>query len=763
MARSRDIRRLTPAATVRLINSTPLGTVVSAATLKKHRDAAGLRIGDEKTVDLPRYAAWLVTELERVEAERSRSAERYVDARRRQAERNRAATKASQDIAPIPDVQDIPRREAAGESLRTFCETYFKATFYLPWSPDHLRVIQRLEEAIKEGGLLAFAMPRGSGKTSLARCAALWAVLYGLLDFVTLIAGSKDCAKKLHKPILTMFLEDPLLLADFPEAVYPFRRLENSSKRQKQQHVGGHLTQLHWSDEELVFPTVPGEYLPAKLREAGFTASPSAGSVITTTSLDANLRGLHHAKPDGTIIRPSLVLLDDPQTRESARSAEQTRHRLSLLHGDVLGLAGPGQTLSALVTCTVMYEGDLADTLLDPAKSPEWRSERTRLMHGWPEDDKAWDEYAKIRRSKGQKAATAYYKRRRKRMDAGAKPAWPERFDRKKGEISAIQHAVNLFLRYGPEQFASELQNQPQAEQLGDKVLTIDEVCAKANKRRKGEVPPTATHLTAFVDIQDRILFWLVAAWGEDFTGHIVDYGTWPEQRRSTFNAASPPHTLRRKYPGKGVDGAIQAGLEEIVESLLAREFKRGKMLMRIERLLIDMGHKSHIGGEVRRLVGNSAVVLAKGVGIRASRKPIREYARRPGEVLGHYWYQPNVIRTGQFPHVLTDVNYWKTFVTDGLATAAGDRGCISIFGKPEQHRLLAEHLARSERSVEVTGPYGTVREWSPYPTKPDNHWFDCLVGCAAAASMVGVKAAGEAAATPRRKRYTQDDFRRRS
>jgi hypothetical protein len=24
-------------------------------------------------------------------------------------------------------------------------------------------------------------------------------------------------------------------------------------------------------------------------------------------------------------------------------------------------------------------------------------------------------------------------------------------------------------------------------------------------------------------------------------------------------------------------------------------------------------------------------------------------------------------------------------------------------------------------------------------PTRPDNHWLDCLVGCAAAASMLGV------------------------
>jgi len=70
--------------------------------------------------------------------------------------------------------------------------------------------------------------------------------------------------------------------------------------------------------------------------------------------------------------------------------------------------------------------------------------------------------------------------------------------------------------------------------------------------------------------------------------------------------------------------------------------------------------------------------------------------------------------------------------------------------------------VARSERWVEVTGTGGAVREWSPLPTRPDNHWFDSLVGCAAAATMVGVKAPAEAAAGRQRKRYTQDDLRRK-
>ena len=218
-----------------------------------------------------------------------------------------------------------------------------------------------------------------------------------------------------------------------------------------------------------------------------------------------------------------------------------------------------------------------------------------------------------------------------------------------------------------------------------------------------------------FVDVHDRLLFYAVCAWEETFTGYVIDYGTFPEQRRSAFTLADATRTLGRAFPGAGVDGAIQAGLEQLVSAYLGRDWSRGGSLMRIDRLLVDMGYKPGIVADVKQKAGGAAMMLAKGVGIRASRKPIAEYARRPGETIGHYWYIPNVRKTGQFPHVLVDVNYWKRFVHEGLATAAGDRGCISLFGKDgRQHELFAEHVARSEKWVEVIGPGGVVREWSP-------------------------------------------------
>jgi len=161
---------------------------------------------------------------------------------------------------------------------------------------------------------------------------------------------------------------------------------------------------------------------------------------------------------------------------------------------------------------------------------------------------------------------------------------------------------------------------------------------------------------------------------------------------------------------------------------------------------------------------GGAVMMLSKGIGIRASRKPIIEYERRPGEIVGHYWYCPNVSKTEQFPYVLMDVNYWKRTIHDGFTLPLTDRGSLSLFGGDGRlHEMLADHIARSEKWVEMTGPGGTVREWVAMPTRPDNHFFDCLVGCAVAASIAGIKFAGQPIAEKKaRKRYTQDDLRRR-
>ncbi len=754
-----DLTKLTPTQLLRLVNNTPIGAVLSRSRLRRQMDAAALRFGDGKRIHSTRYARWLIAEHDRPRSEPMD----YDQAKARQARRNRAATKAAQDIAPIPDIANMRRRKAACKSLRKFCETYFRSAFFWKWSPHHLKVITKLERAVTDGGLFAFAMPRGGGKTTLARCAAIWAILTGHRKFVCLIGGTRERATGLMDPIKTHMLENPLLLADFPEAVYPLRALENSSKRQKQQHCRGKLTHVHWGDLKLVFPTLSDDELPKGLDE-----NPSGGSIITVTSLDSDFKGQQHTRTDGTVIRPSLVLLDDPQTRQSAQSPKQTKYRMQLLNGDVLGLAGPGERIAAFMPCTKIYENDLSDQMLDRDKNPEWQGECTKMLESLPTNDKHWDKYDEIRkdglrRELTNHPETSYYRRHHKVMDAGAKATWPLRYTRGV-EISAIQHAMNLKLR-NAEAFFAEYQNDPMSEQVADDVVTVQQVIEKTSGRARGAVPLAAGRVTAFIDVHDKLLYFCVVGWEDDFNGYIVDYGAFPDQKRPWFALRDARTTLRMKFPGKGDDGAIMAGLSELVAEMLSKTWPRtGGGLLRIDRLLVDMGYKPEIIGAVKHKVGGETMMLSRGVGIRAGNRPMSQYRRKAGERYGHHWYTPTVRGTQEFPHIAVDVNYWKSYVHQALATPLGETGCVSLYGSDKtNHELFAEHIAGSEFWKETFGYGRTVHEWYQKPNRPDNHWLDCLVGCAAAASFEGVATdAMKSNSLRRRKKYSQKDMKRR-
>jgi hypothetical protein len=153
------------------------------------------------------------------------------------------------------------RRRHGDDDFRFFCETYFADIFHLPWSEDQRRAIRKIEQAVREGGLLALAMRRGSGKTSLCRAAALWAILTGRHKFVYLII---------------------CLMADRPRAVLELMKTEFECNEALLR--GFPQSEIEWHKEKAILPTVPGILLGA---------------------LDA--------RAEGAIIYPTLVICDGLQ------------------------------------------------------------------------------------------------------------------------------------------------------------------------------------------------------------------------------------------------------------------------------------------------------------------------------------------------------------------------------------------------------------------------------------------------------------------
>jgi len=140
-----------------MLNSTPLGEVASDRIVRRHCTRAGYRIGDNKTIDLLRYAAWLV-DVRRQMIVRRRPDSGYEAIKQRARARNIALSLEGRDIGELPAVVNPERKQRAERDFRFFCEQYFPLTFTLPWSADHLKVISKIEQAVLEGGLFAVAI-----------------------------------------------------------------------------------------------------------------------------------------------------------------------------------------------------------------------------------------------------------------------------------------------------------------------------------------------------------------------------------------------------------------------------------------------------------------------------------------------------------------------------------------------------------------------------------------------------------------------------
>ncbi len=671
----------------------------------------------------------------------------YEQHRKKMAQRMRDMRSDGADIGPIPDVADSDRRASCELDLKLFCETYREQAFCLGWSDDHLRVIDRMQQTALRGGLFALAMPRGTGKTTIAITAAMWGLLYGHRAWVCLIGATQPKAKQLLKGIKTELRFNQLLAADFPEVCYPIQALEGKAARATGQTCQGSETNIEWLTEAIRLPAIPG--------------SVAAGGRVSVCGITGDIRGQQETLETGEVVRPDWAILDDPQTRESAKSGSQTDDRLAILNGDVLGLAGPTVKIAGVMPCTVVYRGDMADQTLDTEASAQWHGQRTQLLYGMPSKDamQLWHQYREIQeasyRNGGEgEEATEFYIANRAAMDEGCRAAWPERFN--EDEVSAIQNAMNLFYR-DEEAFWSEYQNQP-IEQQGDAILLSEDDL----KRRVSHLPrftagPDADTITAFVDVQGELLYYAVTAWRNDYLGQVIDYGAWPDQGTTNFRLNQAKRTISGELPGLGFEEKLRGALHRLTAKLCGVSWltEEGAELS-ISRLLIDAnwGVSRDVVYDYCRASSNKAVLYpSHGKYVGAASLPLNAaHIKKAGRKVGAHW---RIDKAKDKPNkfVLYDTNHWKSFLQSRINTDPGQPGSLSLWNDtPRTHATMAKHL-RAEFPVRTEGRGREVDEWKLKPDRPDNHWLDCLVGCCVGASIEGCALPGEVAVSKPEKR----------
>ena len=661
----------------------------------------------------------------------------YAKHRENMAERQRAARAAASEIGPLPAVVDPVRRDRGKNDLRFFCETYRAAAFNLGWSDDHLKILQRIQLTVRDGGLFGLAMPRGSGKTTITVTAALWALLYGHRKWVCLIGATGPKAQTLLTALKTELRFNSLLHADFPDVCWPVQALEGRAARAAGQTLDGNATNITWKNETITLATVPG--------------SKASGGVVTVAGITGDIRGQQRTLADGRVIRPDYVLLDDPQTRESARSAQQTDDRLAMLNGDILGLAGPGVKISGVMPCTVIQRSDMADQILDRETSPEWHGERTQLIYGMPKRlSDLWAKYQEIRETsfkndEDSSKANEFYRSNFEAMNEGCRAAWSERHN--VDEISGVQHAMNLYFR-DEAAFYSEFQNQPM-EVMQDDTIGEDEISQKIYQHERGKVPAECELLTAFVDVQKEMLFYSVLAWKpETFTGYVIDYGAFPDQGTTNFRYSHAKKKFSKMWPGVSLEVALTKGLTALTDELLDRQFKRSDDTeLKISRLMIDANwgqSRNIVYNFVKNSTHRALIYPSHGKYVGASTEALNHSVRKEaGTKIGTHW-RISKARDHQIRYCLYDSNYWKSFLFSRLATTANTAGSVQLYKAPPAiHKGLARQL-KSEYPVRTYGRGREVDEWKLKPDRADNHWLDCVVGCCVAASIQGADLIGK-------------------
>jgi len=658
------------------------------------------------------------------------TADKYAAHKADSAARSREKSASGRDIGDIPSCADVKLRKKCEADLQTFLETCFPNAFRLGWCEDHLLLIAELQRVILTGGFRAIGMPRGTGKSTIVMRAMLWAVCIRKHSFAMIAAANSSKAEKLLRDIVVEVSHNQILLELFPEICYPFRKLEGVANRARGQLYQGAPTNLLTSTKSVCFATLP-DY-------------PGTGAIISAAGLMEAVRGALHTLPDGRVIRPSMLLCDDFQTRESAMSPLQCFSRTEVIQNDLVGMAGPDSSFCALVTCTVIRSDDAADRLLNSELHPDWCGIRRKFLRSMPDDDamKLWAQYSEVRaqslRTHGDiRDATKFYKKNRKAMDHGAEASWKPRFAKDRGEISAIQHAMEWYYR-SRSGFYSELQNEPERDANESRAwLTSQDLAECRNLALPRGVVPRGYHkLVADCDVQQSLLYYTVAAVKDDGSCHVIRYGTYPEQDEPYFTLREARKKLAHKYPQAGDMAALSQGIVDLSDWLFSQTWRNEDGgVVPLELAAFDARWKTEV---VRQALARSKhaknLVAYMGQSFRAADKPINERKYDPGARVGLGWVVTKRKAAADVRGVISDVNFWKTSLHDQLAIRIGHPGAITTYqGK---HRMWAEHIT-AEYAIQTEGRGRTVMEWRLRPGA-DNHWFDTAVGCLVLGSMLG-------------------------
>lgn len=601
--------------------------------------------------------------------------------------------------------------------------------FRQPFGRVHRRIITTIHDRALTGGKKAIAAPRSRGKSTIVKGMNICLTAMELVKFIVPICATTKLAGRIYKDYRNEWAHNDLLLEDFPEICAPVRALEGAPQKAERQHVDGHLTRINWSSTDFLrLPRIPGD-ANDYLKSMGLEWSPFGGVKMTFCGLDAAFRGLNIDDD-----RPDFLIIDDPETRESARSQEQIDDRVEIIEKDIEGLEGQDKPIAMVMVTTLQNTYCVSAQFTDPEKKTAWEGERYGWIETWPTNLDMWDDYISRRRA-AQVAgdrhgmdAVEFYLANRDEMDAGvvmlAENYKPIKLkDGREAVHSAIQEAYNKIADTSLSAFKTEYQNDPDPEEEPETVgLTAGKVASRISGILQGELPTDVEHVTTGLDIGKYYSHWVKIAWHGNAIGHVVNYGV-------------------METPGMATATDSKAVMSALVPALLqwrTDALADGKL----DFCLVDAGDYTDAVYEFIRQAGGTPFAASKGwdqgrfhIGKDGNDRRcfIEAYAsRQPAEKLWLY----NV-----------NTEYWKQWVHERFSTQTFDEnerfndGSLSLFAAPgdrKRHMSFSQHIVAEERREIFVPGKGMTRKW--VVLSKNNHYLDATALACAAAGCLGVR-----------------------
>ncbi len=615
---------------------------------------------------------------------------------------------------------DLRKRRALERNTEKWLRTMWPEDFEFAFTRDQKFRMTQTEDRMRTGGKIAIASPRGDGKTMLTEGLSLKNIAQAVIRGLVLLKANSEDGEQMLENIYEKILHDNFLYW-YPEIAYPFIDLGNIKQRAVSQHYDGERTKLIVRKDRIVFPTIPG--------------SSCSGSFIKSFGMNKPVRGYRRGSQ-----RPDFAIIDDPETEESAVSLTEIKKRSKILDRGLAKLGGQKRSIACIMLTTIQAKDSISDTYTDINRKPAWSGIRQRQIIKWPTNPDLWDQYMDIRQQcqkdgdKDGSKATAFYKKNRKKMDAGIELSNVNVYSRD-SEISAIQSCYNFISDHGIDAFMTECQNDPPEEIIEE---GFDLTAATVQKRCDGVpinvIPDGFGYLTAGIDVGGRMLHWVITAWKDEFIGHVVNYGITPVH--------GPRGNLRADENQEELEEAVRLAILSWADDYQQSCCYRSGEVRPVDCVAIDARYQTQAVYNAIRDAQSRGYIPVMGYGT-----SIKQYYRKPRQVsdavkVGSGWHKTfhdyKSMKVWQY-HV--DDDYFKFKVQQGFVLDASMPGGITLFGEnPYDHKSFGRAIVSERRMEEFKPGRGRVVEYV-VKDRNQNHYLDALKYSRMAASVIGVAA----------------------